>query len=37
MSSLTVLVLAIAAVLFIPIGALGIPTSIDPFGRDRPD
>jgi hypothetical protein len=36
MSSLTVLVLAIAAVLLIPIGALGVPTSVDPFGRDRP-
>jgi hypothetical protein len=36
MSSLTVLVLAIAAVLLVPIGALGMPTSVDPFGRDRP-
>jgi hypothetical protein len=35
-SSLTVLVLAVAAVLLIPIGALGIPPGIDPFGRDRP-
>jgi hypothetical protein len=36
MSSLSVLVLALGAVLLIPIGALGMPTSVDPFGRDRP-
>jgi hypothetical protein len=36
MSSLTVLVLAVATVLLIPVGALGMPTSVDPFGRDRP-
>jgi hypothetical protein len=29
-------VLAIAAMLLIPIGALGIPASVDLFGRDRP-
>lgn len=35
MSGLTVFVLAIAAVLLIPIGARGIPSSIDPYSDDR--
>ncbi len=34
MSSLTVLVLAVAAVLLIPIGARGIPVGIDPYRYD---
>ena len=36
MSGLTVFVLAIAAVLLIPIGARGIPASVDPYRDDRP-
>ena len=36
MSSLTVLVLAIAAISLIPIGARGIPSSIDPFRSEEP-
>ena len=35
MSGLTVFVLAIAAVLLIPIGARGIPSSIDPYSDER--
>jgi hypothetical protein len=35
MSGLTVFVLAIAAVLLIPIGARGIPSSVDPYTDDR--
>ena len=35
MSGLTVFVLAIAAVLLIPIGARGIPSSVDPYADDR--
>jgi hypothetical protein len=35
MSGLTVFVLAVAAVLLIPIGARGIPAAIDPYRRDR--
>jgi hypothetical protein len=35
MSGLTVFVLAIAAVLLIPIGARGIPSSVDPYSDDR--
>jgi hypothetical protein len=34
MSGLTVFVLAVAAVLLIPIGARGIPPSIDPYSDD---
>jgi hypothetical protein len=34
-SGLTVFVLAIAAVLLIPIGARGIPSSVDPYSDDR--
>jgi hypothetical protein len=37
MSSLTVLVLAVAAVLLIPIGALRIPSNVDPYSGDRRD
>jgi hypothetical protein len=36
MSGLTVFVLAIAAVLLIPIGARGIPSSVDPYSDDSP-
>jgi hypothetical protein len=36
MSGLTVFVLAIAGVLLIPIGARGIPASVDPYTDDRP-
>jgi hypothetical protein len=36
MSGLTVFVLAVAAALLIPIGARGIPSSIDPYNDDRP-
>jgi hypothetical protein len=36
MKGLTVFVLAVAAVLLIPIGARGIPSSIDPYSDDRP-
>ena len=36
MSGLTVFVLAIAAVLLIPIGARGIPASVDPYRDERP-
>ena len=36
MSSLTVLVLAIAAVSLIPIGARGIPSAVDPFRYEEP-
>ena len=36
MSALTVFVLAIAAVLLIPIGARGIPASVDPYRDDEP-
>lgn len=35
MSGLTVFVLAIAAVLLIPIGARGIPSSVDPYTDER--
>jgi hypothetical protein len=35
MSGLTVFVLAVAAVLLIPIGARGIPSSVDPYTDDR--
>jgi hypothetical protein len=35
-SSLTVVVLALAAALLLPIGARGIPYSIDPYSQDRP-
>jgi hypothetical protein len=35
-SGLTVFVLAIAAVLLIPIGARGIPASVDPYRDERP-
>jgi hypothetical protein len=35
MSSLTVLVLAVAAVSLIPIGARGIPAGIDPYRSDE--
>ena len=36
-SSLTVLVLAVAAALLLPIGARGIPSSLDPYSsKDRP-
>jgi hypothetical protein len=35
MSGLTVFVLAVAAVLLIPIGARGIPASVDPYREDR--
>jgi hypothetical protein len=34
-SGLTVFVLAVAAVLLIPIGARGIPASVDPYREDR--
>lgn len=33
---LAVFVLAVAAVLLIPIGARGIPSSVDPYSDDRP-
>jgi hypothetical protein len=36
MSGLTVFVLAVAAALLIPIGARGIPSSVDPYNDDRP-
>jgi hypothetical protein len=36
MSSLTVVVLAVAAVLLIPIGARGIPSAVDPFRYEDP-
>jgi hypothetical protein len=36
MKGLTVFVLAVAAVLLIPIGARGIPSSVDPYSDDRP-
>jgi len=36
MSSLTVLVIAVAAALLLPIGARGIPYSLDPYSQDRP-
>jgi hypothetical protein len=36
MKGLTVFVLAVAAVLLIPIGARGIPPSVDPYSDDRP-
>jgi hypothetical protein len=35
-SGLTVFVLAIAAALLIPIGARGIPSSVDPYSDDSP-
>jgi hypothetical protein len=35
MSGLTVFVLAVAAVLLIPIGARGIPSSVDPYADER--
>jgi hypothetical protein len=35
MSGLTVFVLAVAAVLLIPIGARGIPSSVDPYTDER--
>jgi hypothetical protein len=35
-SSLTVLVLAVAAVLLIPIGVLGTPPGVDRYREDRP-
>jgi hypothetical protein len=37
MSSVAVLVLALAAVLLIPIGTRGVPSSLDPYGRELPD
>jgi len=36
MSSLTVVVLALAAALLLPIGARGIPYGVDPHSQDRP-
>jgi hypothetical protein len=36
MSSVAVFVVAIAVVLLIPIGARGIPSSLDPYGRELP-
>jgi hypothetical protein len=36
MSGLTVFVLAVAAALLIPIGARGIPPSVDPYSDDSP-
>jgi hypothetical protein len=36
MKGLAVFVLAVAAVLLIPIGARGIPSSADPYSDDRP-
>jgi hypothetical protein len=37
MSGLTVFVLAVGAALLIPIGARGIPSSVDPYSGDRRD
>jgi len=36
MSSLTVLVVAVATALLLPIGARRIPYSLDPYSQDRP-
>ena len=36
MKGLAVFVLAVAAVLVIPIGARGIPSSVDPYSDERP-